>query len=185
MKNHDQIAVFECPCRSSKENPCEPIDVCLAIGDPITSFLLEHKTNNARKISQEEAVDIVKAEDDRGHTHSAWFRDACGDRFYAICNCCKCCCSSMKAHFNNVPMIAPSGYVAEINEECNGCSVCIEYCQFGAISMNDRAMVNHDKCMGCGVCESKCPVEAISLRRDPARCEPLDIRVLMAQHQTS
>lgn len=104
LKNLDRIVVTECPCRSSKENVCEPLDVCLTIGDPFASFILEHKINNARKISQEEAVDIVKAEDDRGPIHSAWFKDACGDRFYAICNCCKCCCSPMKGHFNNVPI---------------------------------------------------------------------------------
>jgi len=183
LKNPDQMAVFECPCRLTKENPCGPLDVCLAIGDPMASFWLEHKTGNARKISQEEAVDIIKAEDDRGHIHSAWFKESLGDRFYAICNCCKCCCNAMRGHFHNVPVIAPSGYVSEINEECNGCGTCLEFCQFGAISMNDRAIVNHDKCMGCGVCESKCSVGAISLRRDYGKCEPLDIRVLMEQNK--
>lgn len=184
LKNPDQIAVIDCPCRSTKNNSCKPLDVCLVVGDPIVSFMLEHnKANHPRKISQEEAVVIVKAEDDRGHFHSAWFKDSCGDRFFALCNCCRCCCSPMKAHFNQIPMIAASGYVCEINEECTGCSACVEHCQFGAISVNGRAQVNHDKCMGCGVCESKCPVEAISLKRDPAQSEPLDIRVLMAQHQ--
>jgi len=185
LKNPDRIAVIECPCRLTKENPCEPLDVCLAIGDPFASFVLEHKTNHPRMISQDEAIAIVKAEDDRGHIHNAWFRDCYGDRFYSICNCCKCCCAPMKGHFNHVPMFAPSGYVAEINDECNSCGACVEYCQFGAISMTGLAQVNLDKCMGCGVCESKCPVEAISLKRDPVRCEPLDMRVLMAQHQTS
>ena len=33
-------------------------------------------------------------------------------RFYAICNCCKCCCGAMQAHLNGVPMLASSGYVA-------------------------------------------------------------------------
>jgi ferredoxin len=183
LKNPDRIAVIDCPCRSSKENPCEPLDVCLAVGDPGASFMLEHKTNNARKISQDEAVAIVKAEDDRGHIHSAWFKDSFGDRLFAVCNCCKCCCNGMKAHFNHVPSIAPSGYVSEINEECNGCGACVGYCQFGAISMtDDRARVSLETCMGCGVCESKCPAQAISLKRDPARCEPLDMRMLIAQN---
>jgi len=183
LKNPDRIAVIDCPCRSSKENPCEPLDVCLVVGDPGASFMLEHKTNNARKISQDEAVAIVKAEDDRGHIHSAWFKDSFGDRLFAVCNCCKCCCNGMKAHFNHVPSIAPSGYVSEINEECNGCGACVGYCQFGAISMtDDRARVSLETCMGCGVCESKCPAQAISLKRDPARCEPLDMRMLIAQN---
>jgi ferredoxin len=179
LKNPDHIAVIECTCRATKEKPCEPIDVCLLVGEPFVGFFLEHGTNNPRKISQGEAVEILKAEDDRGHIHTAWFKDAMGDRFYAICNCCRCCCGAMRAFFVNIPIIAPSGYVTEISEDCNGCGECAEYCQFGALSVNDRASVDYEKCMGCGVCESKCPIEAISLKRDPAKGEPLDIRVLM------
>ncbi|HOO39724.1 MAG TPA: 4Fe-4S binding protein [Deltaproteobacteria bacterium] len=186
LKNPDRIAVIDCPCRSSKGNSCKPMDVCLVVGEPFVSFILDHnKGNNPRKVSQDEAVDIIKAEDDRGHIHSAWFKDACGDRFYAVCNCCRCCCAPMKAHFNNVPIIAPSGYLCEINEECNGCGSCVEYCQFGALSMDGKPVVNEKKCMGCGVCESKCPVEAITLKRDPARCEPLDMGVLLKEKQST
>ena len=87
----------------------------------------------------------------------------------------------MRAHFGNVPLLASSGYVSEVNEECNGCEECVEYCQFGAISVEDQAQVDYEKCMGCGVCEDKCPVDAISLKRDPAKGEPLDIKVLMEQ----
>ena len=181
LKNPENITVINCPCRSTKENPCEPLDVCLVVGDPVASFLLEHGTNDARKISQEEAVKILKAEDDRGHIHTAWFKDAMGDRFYAICNCCSCCCAAMRVFFRNVPVIVPSGYVCAISEECTGCGECAEYCQFGAISIEDQAMVNYEKCMGCGVCESKCPEEAISLKRDPAKGEPLDIKALMEE----
>jgi Pyruvate/2-oxoacid:ferredoxin oxidoreductase delta subunit len=181
LKNPDHIAVIDCACRSTKKNPCKPIDVCLVVGEPFASFVLEHKTNNARKLSQEEAVEILKAEDDRGHVHTAWFKDAIGDRFYAICNCCKCCCGGMRAYFNGIPMIASSGYVSEISEDCNGCGDCIEFCQFGALTLkNGRAERAYDKCMGCGVCETKCPIGAISLKRDPAKGEPLDIKALMA-----
>lgn len=152
------------------------------MGEPYASFVLEHKTNNARKISQEEAVEIIEAEDDRGHIHTAWFKDAMGGRFYAICNCCKCCCAAMRAFRWGVPIIAPSGYVSEIGEDCNGCGQCIDFCQFEAITLKDeRAEVIYDKCMGCGVCETKCPVDAISLKRDPAKGNPLDIKALMKQ----
>ena len=182
LKNPDHIAVIDCSCRATKENPCKPIDVCLAVGEPFASFALEHKVNNARKISQEEAVEIIKAEDDRGHIHTAWFKDAMGDRFYAICNCCKCCCAAMRAFRWGVPIIAPSGYVSEIGEDCNGCGQCIDFCQFEALTLKDeRAEVIYDKCMGCGVCETKCPMDAISLKRDPAKGNPLDIKALMEQ----
>lgn len=181
MKNPDNIAVIDCPCRSTKEDPCEPLDVCMLVGDPFASFALEHETNNARKISQDEAVNILKAEDDRGHIHTAWFKESLGGRFYALCNCCGCCCAAMRGHFANVPLLAQSGYVSVVNDECNGCEECVEYCQFGAISVDDRAQINYDKCMGCGVCETKCPVDAISLSREPEKGEPLDIKEMMAQ----
>ena len=82
---------------------------------------------------------------------------------------------------HDMPIMASSGYVCEISEDCNGCGQCADYCHFEAISVNDRAQVNYEKCMGCGVCESKCPIEAISLKRDPAKGEPLDIRALSEQ----
>jgi ferredoxin len=182
LNNPESIAVMRCPCRESKENPCEPLDVCMGIGEPFVSFILEHKTNNARKLSRDEAVSIIKAEDDRGHIHSAWFKDAMGSRFYAICNCCKCCCSAMRGHsVFGVPTLASSGYVAQIGEDCNACGECEDYCQFGAITMNGEAQIVYEKCMGCGVCESKCKRNAITLVRDETKGEPMDLRVLAPQ----
>jgi len=88
----------------------------------------------------------------------------------------------MRAFRWGVPVIAPSGYVSEIGEDCNGCGQCIDFCQFEALTLKDeRAEVIYDKCMGCGVCETKCPVDAISLKRDPAKGNPLDIKALMKQ----
>lgn len=182
LSNPGSIAVIRCPCREGKENPCEPLDVCLIIGEPFAGFALEHKTNGARRLSRDEALEILKAEDERGHVHSAWFKDAMGGRFYCICNCCQCCCGAMRAHnIFGVPMIASSGYVAKIGEDCNSCGECADYCQFGAISLNGEAQIIYEKCMGCGVCESKCPRKAISLERDTAKGEPLDMRVLAPQ----
>jgi ferredoxin len=179
LTNPDHIAVIDCPCRSTKENPCEPKNVCMGIGEPYVSFMIEHNINNPRKISQDEAVEILKAEDDRGHIHTAYFKDTLGGRMYCMCNCCGCCCQSMRAHFFKVPIIAPSGYVSQITEVCDGCGECIKYCQFKALKMNgDKAESTYNECMGCGVCESKCPQGAISMRRDPAKGEPLDIVAL-------
>jgi MinD superfamily P-loop ATPase len=104
-------------------------------------------------------------------------------RFYAICNCCSCCCGAMEAQRNGTPMIASSGYVAVVDAElCAGCGECAEVCQFAAISVDDGlARVNGSACMGCGVCVAHCPQEAVSLLRDPAKGEPLEIRELIAR----
>ncbi len=126
-------------------------------------------------------MDILRAEHERGHVHHAFFKDAMLGRFYAICNCCSCCCGAMNAWNNGTPMLASSGYVGVVDADlCGACGLCVEYCQFGAISLdNGYAAVDAATCMGCGVCVSKCPQEAFSLVLDPSRGEPLEIQKLM------
>jgi ferredoxin len=114
------------------------LDVCLVIGEPFAGFVIEHHPERARWITQGEAVEILEAEHERGHVHHAFFKDAMLERFYAICNCCSCCCGAMQAHRNGTPMLASSGYVAQVdNTLCIGCGDCEEYCQFHSISVQD------------------------------------------------
>ena len=183
MKNPDRIVALDCPCRAAMENPCTPIDVCLVVGDPFASFIHEHQPERSRFITRDEAIEILKAEDERGHVHHAFFKDAMLERFYAICNCCECCCGAMNAHRNGTPMLASSGYVTQVNEElCISCDTCADYCQFGALEMGDLFMeVNYEKCMGCGVCADKCEQGAIALLRDENKGVPLEICALMEQ----
>ena len=181
-KNPDHIVVLECPCRTYKENPCLPLDVCLVIGEPFASFVIEHNPDKARWITQVEAAAIIEQEDARGHIHHAFFKDAMLGRFYAICNCCECCCGAMNSHKNGTPMLASSGYVAEIDQElCIGCWTCEPYCQFNALRLTDEATsgVVWENCMGCGVCINKCPEGAIELVLAPEKGVPLEIEKLM------
>lgn len=182
MKNPDHLVALECPCRSGVENPCLPLDVCLIIGEPFSSFVLEHHHQRARSISQSEAVDILASEDVRGHVHHAFFKDAMLGRFYAICNCCSCCCGAMNAHQHGTPMLAPSGYRCVVDEDlCIGCGTCQVVCQFSAIQQrNGTSTVDVHLCMGCGICISHCNQSALSLFRDPSRGEPLEIENLIA-----
>jgi ferredoxin len=115
-----------------------------------------------------------------------YYKDAMLGQFYAICNCCSCCCGTMNAHRNGTPMLASSGYVAVVDADlCADCSSCADSCQFAAISLDDgSARVDASACMGCGVCVARCPQEALSLQRDPAKGEPLEIRELMVRAAT-
>ncbi|GAG08268.1 unnamed protein product, partial [marine sediment metagenome] len=133
-----------------------------------------------RRLTQSEALELLQAEHERGHLHSAWFKDAMLGRFYAICNCCKCCCEGIEAMVKyGAPMLASSGFVARVDDtQCDACETCVDVCPFDAISMNGTAVVNWEKCMGCGVCAGQCPDEAISLVRDERKGEPLDVRLL-------
>jgi Na+-translocating ferredoxin:NAD+ oxidoreductase RNF subunit RnfB len=111
-----------------------------------------------------------------------YYKDAMLGRFYAICNCCSCCCGAMEAQRNGTPMIASSGYVAVVDEVlCAGCGECADVCQFAAISVDDGfARVDIAGCMGCGVCVAHCPQDAIELVRDADKGEPLEIQRLIA-----
>lgn len=175
LQQPDHIVVLDCPCRASREHPCLPLDVCLIIGEPFASMVIEHHPKRSRWISQEEALNILEAEEERGHVHHAFFKQAVLGRFYAICNCCSCCCGAIQAHQNGTPMLAASGYVSRVNEElCIGCGTCNEYCQFGALELiNGHTQINTELCMGCGVCVSHCPQGALSLILDTQKGEPL------------
>jgi ferredoxin len=181
LKNPDHIVALDCPCRSARENPCTPLDVCLVIGEPFASFVMNSQPDHSRWISQEEAIEILHAERDRGHVSHAFFKDAMLERFYAICNCCECCCGAMNAHRNGTPMLTSSGFIAQVDEDlCIGCGDCESSCQFHAISTTEGwALVDVDACMGCGVCESHCSQKAISLIRDESKGIPLEIYKLM------
>lgn len=182
IENPDHIVAFDCPCRMAHEDPCLPLDVCLIIGEPFANYALEHHPKHARPITQQEAVDILHAEDARGHVHHVFFKEAMMDRFYAICNCCSCCCGAMQAQRNGAPMLISSGLVAYVDPAlCQGCGNCVSYCQFQAITVMDGlAAVDAAACMGCGVCTSKCPQDAIRLVDAPDRGVPLEIEKLMA-----
>jgi ferredoxin len=181
LKGPPDVAVFQCGCRQIRDKPCEPIQVCMVIGQPFVDFVVEHHPDSARRLTQAEALELLEAEHKRGHLHSAWFKDACLDRFYSICNCCKCCCGGIEAMLKHgAPSMVSSGYVAKIDEKsCTACGTCEDACAFKAITMNGNATVNWEKCMGCGVCQGQCPSEAISLVRDERKGIPLDVRLLV------
>jgi ferredoxin len=189
LKNPDHIVALVCPCRSARTNPCLPLDVCLIVGEPFASFTLESQPQRARAITSQEAVEILRQEDERGHAHHAFFKDAMLGRFYAICNCCSCCCGALNAHHNGTPMLASSGYTAHIDEElCLACGECQDACQFFALQytnpdqMETRLygmFVDETRCMGCGVCISQCQQSAITLQRDFSKSEPLEIMTLL------
>jgi ferredoxin len=181
LRHPDHIAVLECPCRASRAEPCLPLDVCLIVGEPFAGFIREHQPARSRWISSDEAVAILTAEHERGHVHHAFFKDAMLGRFYAICNCCSCCCGAMQAQRSGVPMLTASGYVSVQDAAlCIGCGTCAEHCQFDAISVADgRSWIDAAACMGCGVCVDKCEHGALSLLADESKGIPLEINDLM------
>jgi ferredoxin len=181
MTDPDHIVIIDCACRSARSEPCLPLDVCMIVGEPFASFVLDHHPDRSRRVRVEQAEGILEAEHARGHVHHAFFKDAMLGRFYAICNCCSCCCGAMHSMRNGTPMLASSGYVSELEIDlCVACGLCAEQCPFGAMSMGDvQVEVDRVLCMGCGVCVSTCPEGALSLQADPEKGVPLVISELL------
>ncbi|MFO7916954.1 MAG: 4Fe-4S binding protein [Anaerolineae bacterium] len=176
LAGQDPIVVLDCPCRLARKDPCFPLDVCILVGDPFVSFVMEHHPEKARRISSEEAVDILEAEARRGHVHHVFFKEALLGRFYAICNCCSCCCGAIMAHKHGIPMLISSGFVASVQEDlCQACGICADKCPFDAIEVDSCAEIDTASCMGCGVCVRACPVDALSLYRDQSKPAPLQL----------
>ena len=48
-----------------------------------------------------------------------------------------------------------------VNESCVACGACVDTCPVGAITLEDKAVVNADTCIDCGAREGVCPTGAI------------------------
>ncbi len=184
------IAVMDCPCRLSRESPCLPVNVCIAIGETTAGFWLEHGEKfNSRRISQEEALAIIRDARQRGCITTAWFKVATGGRSGVICSCCSCCCGGLEGMRiarsvkggEDLSNIAPAGYSVRIEPElCDNCGRCAQVCMFDAITIDNCGRPDYirENCMGCGLCVEHCQEGARSLIPDPDKGLPLDIDLL-------
>ena len=174
----DAVALMECPCRASKAEHCLPLDVCVVVGKVMVDFILTHHKHKARQVSPEQALDVIRQSQQRGHAAHAFFKDAVLDRFYTICNCCSCCCAAIESHRSGTPTLASSGHIAVLDSAlCTGCGLCQRRCPFQAITLPAPGKPHIDlaACMGCGVCGFNCPSDALRLVPCPERGLPLRV----------
>jgi NAD-dependent dihydropyrimidine dehydrogenase PreA subunit len=86
-----------------------------------------------------------------------------------ICNCDYPDCGAIRTRIDYGLKIncVKSHWVATVDyDACNGCGVCVQRCQFGAIKFEvtrEKTNIDQMKCFGCGLCETACPTEAIDL----------------------
>ena len=86
------LSLGPCCCRKVFRNCDNPVNVELVVGLD-TNVFTEKRQGDYKEISKEEAKDILMACHRRGLLHSLV---RCGNEFYAMCNCCPCCCVPLR-----------------------------------------------------------------------------------------
>jgi heterodisulfide reductase subunit A-like polyferredoxin len=65
-------------------------------------------------------------------------------------------------------VVARSAFVNQVDEAlCGACGLCVEWCQFDALALDETVHVDRVRCVGCGVCVPVCPDRALELIRRP------------------
>lgn len=160
--------VLDCICRKQKAligEACEhPLDVCMALDQRPGAF---DNNDIVRAVSREEALATLRRAADAGLVHSV---SNTKEGLHYICNCCTCSCGILRgmASLGIANVVARSAFVNQVDDLlCNACGVCLETCQFEALSLEARLRVDEVRCVGCGVCVRACPSEALGLVRRP------------------
>lgn len=188
LKEARFIAVMDCPCKKATNAPEDTLSSCIAVGKDLATFWLDHcgEKYNARKISQQEALDIIRRLRKSGHITNAFFKVATGGSTGVICNCHPDTCVSLAATKLTkkidpaVRMNVSSGYSVQRSEtRCTRCGTCEKTCHFNAIlSSENEYAYNPENCMGCELCVENCPNGALALYNDTAKSLPLDLDII-------
>jgi Na+-translocating ferredoxin:NAD+ oxidoreductase subunit B len=158
--------VLDCICRKQKaligEGCDHPLDVCMTLANVPDAF---NGSPVIRALSREEALATLQRAAQAGLVHSVSNNQK---GVHYICNCCTCSCGILRgmAELGIANVVAHSSYINQVDDLlCNGCETCLDYCQFGALTMGEDAVVqlNTIRCVGCGVCVPQCPNEALGL----------------------
>ncbi len=160
--------VTDCLCRVEAAyvgKKCNhPVDVCMVFSPSPDAF---SNSGEIKALTKEGAYATLKRADEAGLVHCV-SNNQRGD--YYICNCCTCACGILRgiAELGIANAVASSVFVNTVDEEsCTACGLCVEQCQFEALSVDGVAHVNRTKCIGCGVCVNTCADRALVLVRRP------------------
>jgi NAD-dependent dihydropyrimidine dehydrogenase PreA subunit len=156
------FALAKCGCRVAFRNCSNPVDTCLLL-DEEAEYLMSR--GYAKKISLDDAKNVLEIANRAGLVHLTLYMP--GQKIYAICSCCPCCCHDLQAllKYGKAFFVAKSDYIAICNADlCNGCGVCVERCVFGAREMQGKkSAMKAENCYGCGLCVTTCPTGASQL----------------------
>ncbi|MFN2219606.1 MAG: ATP-binding protein [Anaerolineae bacterium] len=176
----EHVVVQPCDCRRLGQYCERPVETCIWLDDGALEAL---ERGYGRRLSKEEAIQVVRRADKAGlmHTADSEWRER---GLHAICNCCACDCYPFRAAqaLGSKGAWPRSRYVAAYDRErCNLCGACIRRCHFEAFYHNgvtvtvdgkekSEVLYEPERCWGCGLCANTCPSGAIVMEPLAPRC---------------
>lgn len=166
IEENQAWAVIDCICRKQKAligDPCgHPVDVCLSFSTTPGAF---NAVPGMTVLTKDEALATLRRAAEAGLVHSVSNNQ---EGLTYMCNCCTCSCGVLRgiAELGMANAVARSAFVNTVDADlCQGCGLCEDACQFEALLVDDKAIVNGFRCVGCGVCVLACPEGALALVR--------------------
>lgn len=173
VRSQTKFLVAPCICRRERKMVGEGCDrleeACLVFGRGADFY---EKNGLGRVITQEEALAVLAKADEEGLV----LQPSNSKKIANICCCCGCCCGvlrTVKRHPRPAEIISSPFFSEADPEICNGCGICLDRCQMGAIRLEENVvLIDLDRCIGCGLCVSICPTQSLRLVRKPETDQP-------------
>ena len=164
------IALLSCVCRREwraidARNELEYTCMGLGIGMLKWERWPERYKGGVKLLPVEEAKEWVRMMNDRGFCHILMMYGA--PYVGGLCMCDYPACGALRNAVDFGIGMIKAHYVSQVDYDiCNGCGICAQRCQWGALKFEvttGKANIDVFKCYGCGLCETGCPRGAIKL----------------------
>ncbi len=137
----ESIGVAPCECRKLRAMQDEGTgdlneDFCINLGKYAESCI---RVGKARRITKQEALDILKLAEERGAVHQVSNIDG-KDFSLFICNCRWDTCMALRTSWYTAsPTLSKSNFEAKVNpQNCVACGGCVEICPQNAVKLGQK-----------------------------------------------
>lgn len=145
-KYNPSIGVAPCQCRANRAL-CGEIghdlegEWCILLGAYAESCI---RVGKARRITLEEAFEIVNKAEERGYAHEVTNVDGADESLF-LCNCNWSTCAGYRtAWYCNTPEMVASNFRAGVDsDKCVACGQCVEVCPMNAVKLGIKLCEKH------------------------------------------